>query len=187
MGTRIPYGSVGIILAHTVLIKVDFSKADTTGCGRIITHERQENSPQFCLVTCLERWIAHTRDVYHAVENDLLYDVPGFPPIRSRVVVSVMKACVQSLGIPNYTGRLCTHSLRYGGAMMMKAAGHPKYLIANYGGWSLGSHALRLYIGHSDDESIHRVSADFARLAATSTSLNFIRSMHAEFATRGSV
>ena len=39
-----------------------------------------------------------------------------------------------------------SHSLRYGGATMMAAAGHPQYLIAMYGGWTEHSKSLRIYV-----------------------------------------
>ncbi len=38
-----------------------------------------------------------------------------------------------------------SHSLRYGGATMMAAAGFPQYIIAIYGGWTENSTSLRIY------------------------------------------
>ena len=37
------------------------------------------------------------------------------------------------------------HSLRYGGATMLAAAGLPQYIIAWYGGWTVDSTVMRLY------------------------------------------
>ena len=179
-GRRIPYALVGTIRAESIVVKIPFSKADPTGIGRVVTHFRQNSTPDLCLVCCMEGWIAHTRDRYGAVEADLLYHVPGFVPIKASVVMSVMRATVASVGITGYTGRFCTHSLRYGGAVTLSDAGHPEYIIAIYGGWAQGSRVIRRYLAHLADHSIARVSADFARIGATDSSANFIRNMQVQ-------
>ena len=38
------------------------------------------------------------------------------------------------------------HSLRYGGATTLAAAGYPEYIIAFYSGWAEGSKAMKRYI-----------------------------------------
>ena len=71
-------------------------------------------------------------------------------------------------------GRIATtHSLRYGGATMMAAAGFPQYLIAHYGGWRADSEALRRYIVPSD-ESIARVSKYMTDMALAQPSRHYI-------------
>ena len=179
-GRAIPYLSVGHVRAHSVVCKVDFSKTDSSGYGRIITHVRQSTRPDLCIVCILENWIVETRDVYGATASQLLYDVPGFPKLRAKEVMRIMRATVKSLNIRGYQHQFCTHSLRYGGAVMMVAAGHPEYLIAIYGGWAPGSRSLHGYIHTLSDESIARVSADMARVAVASTSVSFIRNLHVE-------
>ena len=62
--------------------------------------------------------------------------------------------------------KVSAHSLRYGGASMMAAAGFPDYIIAYYGGWASGSTAMRRYI-HPSDDIITTVSQHMASVSSS--------------------
>ena len=79
-----------------------------------------------------------------------LYDVPGLPSLTMEVLHDVMDRTLRSLGVAGYGIRATSHSLRYGGATMLAAAGFPQYIIAHYGGWSENSSALKIYARPSD-------------------------------------
>ena len=64
------------------------------------------------------------------------------------------------LGLP--CDKVSAHSLRYGGATTLAAAGFPEYIIAFYGGWSQGSSAMRRYIKPSND-IVKKVSSHMTR------------------------
>jgi hypothetical protein len=66
-----------------------------------------------------------------------------------------------------------SHSLRYGGATMMAAAGFPQYLIALYGGWTKDSKSLHIYAQPSD-ALIEIVSQKMNELAKTNCTHHFI-------------
>ena len=55
-----------------------------------------------------------------------------------------MKFIVLSLGWSDK--KISAHSLRYGGATMLAAAGMPQYVIEYFGGWAKDSKSLRLNI-----------------------------------------
>jgi len=80
------------------------------------------------------------------------------------------------LGIDGLQGKVASHSLRYGGATMMAAAGFPDYLIAHYGGWDPKSKVMRRYI-HPTKESAGAVSAHMAKMSASLSSQEFIREL----------
>jgi hypothetical protein len=174
----IPYHCVGKrgYKAKKVCIPTDFSKTDYSGFGRRPWHTRQEEpeKKEVCIVQILEDWIATTRDRYGAKEEDELYDVPGIERVTAYRLHQVMRDAVRSYTGDVPIGRIATtHSLRYGGATMMAAAGFPQYLIAHYGGWRADSEALRRYIVPSD-ESIARVSKYMTDMALAQPSRHYI-------------
>jgi hypothetical protein len=163
-GKRIPYAHIGRVKAEKVLLNVEFAKTDHSGFGRRPFHTRQDARAEVCVVCILEHWLSTTRDKYGATETMPLYDVPGFRSVRIDELHSIMEMTVKSLGIGSYGINATSHSLRYGGATMMAAAGFPQYLIAHYGGWSQDSTALLRYCRPSE-ESIQQVSRYMTEVA----------------------
>jgi len=140
---RIPYHEIGHIQAQTIRLTIDFSKTDQLGLGRIILHCRQTEPDAICIVTMMEHWISYTRNLYSLTESDSLWQLPTLPPLTGATVDEVMKCTCDILGLPR--SRVSTHSLRYGGATELAAAGFPQYIIAAYGGWTADSKAMRIY------------------------------------------
>ena len=174
-GTPIRYNDIGIITADKVTLNIEFSKTDLSGFGRRCQHTRQEGS-KVCVVNILERWISTTRDDYNAKETDLLYEIPGFGTLKVKHLNEVMQLVIDSLGIPGTKKRLTSHSLRYGGATMMAAAGFPFYIIAIYGGWSQDSKTLRMYTKASE-QMVELVSKHMATMAGICSSVYFINDL----------
>ena len=73
-----------------------------------------------------------------------MWNVPGLPPLTSDTVATLMKATCTLDGLP--ADKISAHSLRYGGATTLAAAGYSEYIIAFYGGWAEGSKAMKRYI-----------------------------------------
>ena len=174
-GSVIDYGAVGCgVPAASVMINIEFAKTDASGFGRRTLHTRQSHAPDACLVTILESWVSTTRDSFGAAETDRLYHIPGFRDLSMTALHRAMQATVETLDIPGYTGHLTSHSLRYGGATMLAAAGFPQYLIAHYGGWTETSTALKIYTRPSE-EMAQRVSESMVALARSGTSSTFAK------------
>jgi len=174
----IPYDCIGKpgYEARKVCIPTDFSKTDFSGFGRRPWHIRQEDprKKDVCIVQILEEWIAMTRDEYGARAEDELYAVPGIEKVTAYRLHQIMRDAVRAYAGDVSIGRIATsHSLRYGGATMMAAAGFPQYLIAHYGGWTAGSEALKKYVRPSD-ESIERVSRYMTDMALAQPSRHYI-------------
>ena len=186
----IPYERIGKpgYRAKKVCIPTDFSKTDFSGFGRRPWHVRQEDvrKKDVCIVQILEDWIATTRDMYGAKAEDELYDVPGIEKVTAYRLHQVMRSAVRSYTGDVPIGRIATsHSLRYGGATMMAAAGFPQYLIAHYGGWKADSEALKKYVRPSD-ESIERVSRYMTDVALAQPSRHYINDAIAVYQSRKS-
>lgn len=175
-GLPIPYARVGLTVAEKVMLNVTFSKTDYSGFGRRTYHVRQPQLSSTCVVTILEDWIRTTRDTYGAKEDDPLYHLPGCEPLTLEALHYVMEATVKALGVAGNGIMATSHSLRYGGATMLAAAGFPQYLIAHYGGWKENSAALRIYARPSE-ESIAMVSEFMARITLKNPSSHYIRDL----------
>ena len=147
----IPYNQIGIKSATSVKLTILFSKADATGKGRVLVHYRQRNDSPICIVREMEQWIARSRDTYHLTVNDLMWDIPGLPRLTCDTIAILMKTTCDLVGLP--ADKESTHSLRYGGATTLAAAGYPEYIIAFYGGWAEGSKAMKRYIRPSNSIS----------------------------------
>jgi hypothetical protein len=183
-GIRIPYHEVGSRTAMKITLNVEFSKTDQSGFGRCPSHVRQPDHEEVCIVCILEQWVSSTRDVFGSSEGDGLYHVPGFIDPDMGTLHAVMGATVRSLGVAGYDMNVTSHSLRYGGATMMAAAGFPQYLIAHYGGWKANSRSLERYARPSD-ESIQRVSEYMAKMSYQSPSRHYIQDLIARQRGRG--
>ncbi len=175
-GMIIPYREVGSRRAEKVTLNVVFSKTDQSGFGRRPSHLRQHEREEVCIVSILERWFAATRDSFGATEGSGVYHVPGLVDPDMETLHEVMGNTVRSLGVQGYDMNVSSHSLRYGGATMMAAAGFPQYLIAHYGGWKATSRSLERYARPSDD-SIQRVSEFMTKMAYQSPSRHYIQDL----------
>lgn len=163
--------------SYSAVIDITFAKADQSGFGRRTRHNRQWGFPDTCAVTILEDWIIDTRDEYGCEEEDTLYHLPGYGPLRVETLNTVMqmtvKACARKMGL-KFSKRVTSHSLRYGGATMLAAAGLPHYIIAIYGGWSPDSKLLKLYTKPSES-MVESVSKHMAVMGRQSPSMFFIK------------
>lgn len=146
--TDIAYADIGTIKAHFVSITIPFSKTDQSGHGRILHHSIHPSKPKRCIVRRLEKYISVTRDTYGAAISDHLFAIPSFLPLSADQITRAMRNACTIYGMPETS--ISAHSMRYGGASMLAAAGFPDYIIAYYGGWAPGSQAMRTYIQPSD-------------------------------------
>ena len=169
----IPYELVGHRPARTMYANVLFAKTDMSGFGRRPAHKRQPD-PETCVVQVVERWIARTRDRYGARHDDPLYHVRCLPKYDVTQLHWAMKLAAIGAGLPRAHQDPTSHSLRYGGATMMAAAGYPEYIIAHYGGWAEGSTSMRVYTKPSA-KMLDMVSAHMASMARQNTSSMFIQ------------
>lgn len=148
----IAYADIGLLAAYSLSITIVFSKADQSGRGRIVHHESNFDCPNNCVVHRLQAYIALSRDLYGAHEEDLLFELPKihkFPTLTCDALTLVIREICGVLGLPKH--QASAHSLRYGGAYMLAMMGLPEYIIAWYGGWAPGSTALRKYVQISPD------------------------------------
>ena len=167
-GRAIPYTGIGLVRAEKVMIDITFSKTDHSGFGRRTYHLRQSAYSTLCIVIL--------RDEFGAREDDPLYHVPGIQSLQVLTLHSIMHMTVESLGVRGAGIKATSHSLRYGGATMLGAAGFPQYLIAHYGGWTENSTALGRYARPSD-ESIALVSEFMARVTHKEPSKHYIQDL----------
>lgn len=157
---EIPYPLVGTVRAHWLTITIEFSKADQSGRGRIVTHFIDVANPTQCIVQRMEAYYMMSRDSFCASATDILFDIPGFPLVTTATITNLMRSTCHLLGLPS--DKVSAHSLRYGGATTLAAAGFPEYVIAFYGGWAPGSRAMRTYIKPSND-IVKKVSLHMTR------------------------
>jgi hypothetical protein len=173
---RIPYEEVGMRRARKVMLNVEFSKTDHSGFGRRTYHVRQIERPEVCIVNVMESWVKTSRDRFGAKESDPFYHLPGVPDVTLLALHQVMAETVSSHGVDGESAKATSHSLRYGGATMLAAAGFPQYLIAHYGGWAENSASLKRYARPSE-ESISMVSEYMSRVTLSSPSRHYIQDM----------
>ena len=129
-------------------IEIEFSKADQSGHGRILMHHVQEHQPADCVVTKMRQYMVLSREGFGAKVSDPLFYVPGLPRYTTDSLTAFMRATCHLIGLP--ATRISAHSLRYGGATTMAAAGFHDYVIAYYGGWAAGSTSMQKYIKPSN-------------------------------------
>jgi hypothetical protein len=140
---RIPYQRIGHWQAYSIRLVIDFSKTDQLGLGRLLIHCRQYDVVVNCIVFIMENWIASTRDSYELSESSPVWTIAGYPELTGDVISEVMKFTCEIIGLPR--SQVSSHSLRYGGATELAAAGFPQYIIATYGGWTENSKAMHIY------------------------------------------
>ena len=169
----IAYSNVGHVKAYGVHVNTTHGKTDSKGAGRRNHQARQEGDLEECCPVCvMENFIMVTRDEYGAKEEDPLYHIPGLPRYTQDTMHEVMNYVMEDLHM-GVVGRFTSHSLRYGGATMLAAAGFPQYVIEMYGGWAKDSKSLRKYIKVSP-KLVKMVSAQMAEMAKSSSAIFFI-------------
>lgn len=169
----IPYNRVGEVKAKRLTFNAPFAKTDASGYGRRTSHIRQDGNDKVCPVCIMEDYIMDARDNFGATESSGLFDIPNYGTLTVGVLQQVMQWTVDSVMPLGMKKRVTSHSLRYGGATMMAAAGYPHYIIAIYGGWSPDSKALRIYTKPSE-QMIESVSAHMVKMAQSDVSTFFI-------------
>jgi len=170
-GRRLLHSQIGIIPADQVFINVLFSKMDQKGRGRVLRHVRQVDRDT-CIVQELEMWVSTLREKRVVSERSYFFSLPGEDDLTSDMLSTKMKECCVGMGIRSHL--VSCHSLRYGGATMLAAAGLPYYIIAYYGGWTESSQTLPLYTQPGRD-SAERVSAAMAMESRKGLADTFIR------------
>lgn len=176
-GHQISFRDVKHKGVNSVQIKIARSKMDQNGYGRLVKHSSVPG-PQ-CIVKKLVDWVITCRDTYKMSEDDFLFKKNGEAAmINERTVSLAMKAIVKFLGWSS--SKVSPHSLRYGGATMLAAAGLPQYIIAYFGGWSNDSKSLRIYtqVGNEAVSTVSRImsaghdmSLEESRIRASATSM----------------
>jgi hypothetical protein len=180
---RISFEMIGIVPAKYLKIMIPFSKTDSSGWGRIVTHYRistKIGNRDLCFVDEAVQWICETRRL-GSTENDLFLHLPGFGQLPKADLEKFMNVAIENWYDTNETDLpiaarkyATSHSLRYGGATMLAAAGMPEYLIEYYGGWAPGSKAKSRYTQLSES-LIQLVSECMSSAAHTSTSRFFMQ------------
>ena len=107
-------------------------------------------------------------------QGESLYAIHGYEKFTIDDLHKVMQYTLDDLHIPGL--RATSHSLRYGGATMLAAAGFPVYTIAMYGGWAPDSKSLRFYTKASE-QMVGLVSAHMARMASEDSSKFFVNDL----------
>jgi hypothetical protein len=142
-GVQIPWNLIGKTRAYEVLLNVDKSKTDQYGHGRLVRHKSMEDGSE-CVVKKLVDWVVECRDNYGATLDDYVFQIGDRILVSASEMTAAMKRTVEFLGWDS--SKVTAHSLRYGGATMLAAAGLPQYVIAYFGGWTADSKALRRYM-----------------------------------------
>ena len=139
-GDKISWNEINIENVKTVTINIPFSKTDPYGMGRIITHTKMEEG--CCIVHDLVEWV-------HLCKNELKHNYSSHVfmyennscIVNDTLIMKAMKTIAIYLGWK--PDKVSMHSLRYGGATMLAAAGLPQYIIEYFGGWATDSKALK--------------------------------------------
>ena len=145
--------------AAEMLINVDKSKTDQFGVGRLVRHDKRGDNPQHCIVQRMEKWLTKCRDKLGATELDYVFQIGDRVLVSDTEMTLAMKRTVEHLGMSS--AKISAHSLRYGGATMLAAAGIPQYVIAYFGGWKADSKSLQIYM-HLGAEAVAQASSVMA-------------------------
>ena len=156
-GRLIPFKSVSVAAADSVSVLVRRSKTDQLGEGRVRTHRKQRQG--HCIVTVLANWLLELRAM-GADATSHVFEHKGVSIINDVAIAEAMRAITRYVGLrDNMTS---THSLRYGGATMLAAAGIPAYAITHFGGWAEDSKMIRQYVqlGGQMTDDVSRVMSE---------------------------
>ena len=157
-GMPIPLHQATMKSSHirTITIDIGYSKTDQFGVGRLVSHVR--NNSSCCIVKEVVNWWVSLRDHGSYTNKDYLFSkASGDPIITDCQVAEAMKMTVLSLGWSD--NKVSAHSLRFGGATMLAAAGLPQYIIEYFGGWAQDSQAVSKLYAKLGTEAIGRVSS----------------------------
>jgi hypothetical protein len=156
-GHLIPFHLVSIFIADSVSVLVRKSKTDQLGEGRVRTHRKQFQG--HCIVKVLVNWLSELRALgADAAGHVFEYDESSI--IDDIAIADAMRAITRFAGLrDNMTS---THSLRYGGATLLAAAGIPAYAITHFGGWAEDSKMIRQYVqlGGQMTDDVSRVMSE---------------------------
>ena len=141
-GRQIAWSDIGRIKAEEMLLNIDKSKTDQFGRGRLVRHKTVPGPD--CIVKKAVAWAVKCRDLLGATVDDHIFKVRDRVLVTASDMAKAMRQTFQFVGISN--ARVSAHSLRYGGATMLAAAGLPQYIIAFFGGWTAESKSLRRYM-----------------------------------------
>lgn len=157
-GCKLKWESTDISKVKSMEINITRSKTDQNGFGRIVRHTTVEGPNCICKETF--NWKLLCIDHTAAMESDGIFDTKVYGVlITDDEVALTMKYIVRSLGWNE--NKVSAHSLRYGGATMLAAAGMPQYVIEYFGGWAKDSTSLKLYI-QLGNQAVHKVSQAIA-------------------------
>jgi hypothetical protein len=151
-GRFVLWADVSQFVVETVSISIVMSKTDQHGEGRIRTHKRQRNG--HCIVSVMVDWCMKMK-VWQVTKDDFVFEGLGEALTNDLKVVASMRAIVKFIGLRD--DMISAHSLRYGGATMLAAAGFPSYIIAYFGGWTEDSKTIRTY-AQVGSQAVERVS-----------------------------
>jgi hypothetical protein len=161
--SRIPLTLLHPHLVHAATVQIRFSKTDTTDKGRHFTIARAEFPTARDLLQHLVAYAICLRDELQAQDDrddHCLFQVE---------VAVVLKTTVVYLGMD--PSKYTPHSMRYGGATSLAAAGLPLFIIEYYGGWAPDSKTLKeIYIQLRGDEAATKISDIMATFEAAGTS-----------------
>ena len=156
----IPYAAIRPGIATRVTVNIRYSKTDQHGTGRIRQIAANPDADS-CLVRDMEHYICALRDHRGAQHgSDYLFVVGGTTILSAAHLAEIIRVTVIAAGMD--PSRYTPHSLRYGGATMLAAAGLPLYLIEYHGGWVAGSASIRTYLqigGESSASTISKIMA----------------------------
>jgi hypothetical protein len=141
-GNVISWQMVGKTEAVEMILYVEKSKTDQFGLGRLVRHKVMPGP--HCIVRRMVAWAGKCRDVYGATPDDHIFQIRDHVLVNDVELATAMKRTVEYLGWDS--SKVSAHSLRYGGATMLAAAGLPQYVIAYFGGWTADSKALHRYM-----------------------------------------
>ena len=154
LGFQIKWNSTDINSVKSMEINIHRSKTDQHGLSRIVRHTTV-NGPN-CICKLTFKWKLHCISHASATEFDGIFDTASYGIIVSEdEVARTMKFIVKFLGWDDK--KISAHSLRYGGATMLAAAGMPQYVIEYFGGWAKDSQVLKWYT-QLGNQAVSRVS-----------------------------
>jgi hypothetical protein len=95
---RISFELIGIVPAKYLKIMIPFSKTDSSGWGRSVTHYRistKIGNRDLCFVDEAVQWICETRRL-GSTENDLFFHLPGFGQLPKADLEKFMNVAIEN-------------------------------------------------------------------------------------------
>ena len=146
-------------LIQSIEINIERSKTDQFGLGRLVRHTKVEGD--CCIVSEIFSMAIFAKENWNVPSECGMLQMPnGTSLVDEDEITFAMKAVARCLGWKE--DKLSAHSLRYGGATLLAAAGLPQYVIAYFGGWTEDSESLRQYT-QLGSEAVKAVSEIMSR------------------------